>query len=158
MLTPSSVWQQPWPSYPEITATIGPMTLETASTLSHSDDIIQVDVETLYVESESDPDKNKFVFAYTVTIRNVGNEAARLLTRHWVIRDANGKIQEVQGDGVVGEQPHLKPGEGFQYTSGTMLETSMGTMGGSYLMVTDDGDEFNAPIADFLLSTPRVLH
>lgn len=134
------------------------MTPETASTQNQSDNAIEVDVETLYVESESEPDKNKFVFAYTVTIRNVGNESARLLTRHWVIRDANGKIQEVQGDGVVGEQPHLKPGEGFQYTSGTLLETSMGTMGGSYLMVTDDGAEFNAPIADFLLSTPRVLH
>lgn len=121
-------------------------------------DGIQVDVDTLYVESESDPDNNRFVFAYTITIRNVGDKPARLLTRHWVIRDANGKVQEVQGDGVVGEQPHLKPGEGFQYTSGTMLETSMGTMGGSYMMVTDEGHEFKAPIADFLLSTPRTLH
>jgi ApaG protein len=119
---------------------------------------ISVDVETLYVESESDPTTNRFVFAYTVTIRNLGDQPARLLTRHWVIRDANGKIQEVEGDGVVGEQPHLKPGEGFQYTSGTMLETSMGTMGGSYMMITDDGDHFRAPIADFLLSTPRTLH
>ena len=119
---------------------------------------IQVDVDTLYVESESDPENNRFVFAYTITIRNIGEIAAKLLTRHWVIRDANGKVQEVQGDGVVGEQPHLKPGEGFQYTSGTMLETSMGTMGGSYLLVTDDGEEFKAPIADFLLSAPRTLH
>jgi len=119
---------------------------------------IQIDVETLYVESESDPDNNRFVFAYTITIRNVGDTPARLMTRHWVIRDGNGKVQEVQGDGVVGEQPHLKPGEGFQYTSGTMLETSIGTMGGSYQMVTDDGAEFKAPIEDFLLSTPRTLH
>jgi ApaG protein len=119
---------------------------------------IQVDVDTLYVEAESDPDRNRFVFAYTVTIRNTGETAAKLLTRHWVIRDANGKVQEVQGDGVVGEQPHLKPGEGFQYTSGTMLETSMGTMGGSYCLVTDSGTEFKAPIADFLLSAPRTLH
>lgn len=119
---------------------------------------IQVDVDTLYVEADSDPDKNRFVFAYTITIRNVGNSAAKLLTRHWVIRDANGKVQEVQGEGVVGEQPHLKPGEGFQYTSGTMLETSMGTMGGSYMLVGDDGTEFKAPIEDFLLSTPRTLH
>ena len=119
---------------------------------------IQIDVETLYVESESDPQKNRFVFAYTITIRNVGETPARLMTRHWVIRDANGKVQEVQGDGVVGEQPHLKPGEGFQYTSGTMLETSMGTMGGSYQMVTDDGSVFKAPIEDFLLSAPRTLH
>lgn len=119
---------------------------------------IEVDVETLYVNSESDPDSNRYVFAYTVTIRNVGANPARLLTRHWVIRDANGRVQEVQGEGVVGEQPHLKPGEGFQYTSGTMLETSMGTMGGSYMLVADDGTEFSAPIADFLLSTPRTLH
>jgi len=119
---------------------------------------IQIDVDTLYVESESDPDNNRFVFAYTITIRNIGETAAKLLTRHWVIRDANGKVQEVQGDGVVGEQPHLKPGEGFQYTSGTMLETSMGTMGGSYQLITDDGEEFRAPIADFLLSAPRTLH
>ncbi|MFK7997276.1 MAG: Co2+/Mg2+ efflux protein ApaG [Granulosicoccus sp.] len=119
---------------------------------------IEVDIDTLYVESESDPERNRFVFAYTVTIRNVGDTAARLLTRHWVIRDGNGKVQEVQGEGVVGEQPHLKPGEGFQYTSGTMLETSMGTMGGSYMLVTDDGTEFKAPIADFLLSAPRILH
>jgi len=130
-----------------------------ASTLqSDVSESIQIDVETLYVESESDPDKNRFMFAYTITIRNVGDTPARLLTRHWVIRDANGKVQEVQGDGVVGEQPHLKPGEGFQYTSGTMLETSMGTMGGSYQMVTDDGAEFQAPIDDFLLSAPRTLH
>ena len=119
---------------------------------------IQVDVDTLYVESESDPERDHYVFAYTVTIRNVGDAAARLLTRHWVIRDANGKVQEVQGKGVVGEQPHLKPGEGFQYTSGTTLPTSMGTMGGSYSLVTDNGIEFKALIADFLLSAPRTLH
>lgn len=121
-------------------------------------DTIQVEVDTLYIESESDPENDRYVFAYTITIKNVGDVAAKLLTRHWVIRDANGKVQEVQGDGVVGEQPHLKPGEGFQYTSGTMLETSMGTMGGSYMMVTDGGEEFKAPIADFLLSTPHTLH
>ena len=119
---------------------------------------IQVDVDTLYVESESDPNNNRFVFAYTITIRNIGDISAKLMTRHWIIRDANGKVQEVQGDGVVGEQPHLKPGEGFQYTSGTMLETSMGTMGGSYCLITDEGEEFKALIADFLLSAPRILH
>ena len=121
-------------------------------------DGIRIEVETLYVESESDPERNRFVFAYTVTIRNVGAVAARLLTRHWVIRDGNGRVQEVQGEGVVGEQPHLKPGEGFQYTSGTMLETSIPTMGGSYVMVPDEGAEFRAPIEDFLLSAPRILH
>jgi len=100
---------------------------------------ISVDVKTLFLESESDPDQERYVFAYTITIRNTGSVAAKLLSRHWVIRDANGKVQEVQGDGVVGEQPHLKPGEGFEYTSGTLLETSIGTMGGSYLMQTDEG-------------------
>ena len=121
-------------------------------------DGIKVEVDTHYMASESEPNENKYVFAYTVTIHNVGDVAARLLTRRWIITDANGKIQEVQGDGVVGETPHLKPGEGFQYTSGTMLETSMGTMGGSYQLVTDDGVKFDAPIPDFLLSVPRTLH
>jgi len=121
-------------------------------------DGIKVDVDTLYIETESDPDNDRYVFAYTITIQNIGEVAAKLLTRHWIIRDDNGKTQEVHGDGVVGEQPHLKPGEGFQYTSGTMLETSMGTMGGTYLMVTDNGQEFKAPIAEFLLSTPHTLH
>ena len=121
-------------------------------------DAIKIDVDTLYIESESDPDNDRYVFAYTITIHNKGDIAAKLLTRHWVIRDANGKTQEVHGDGVVGEQPHLRPGERFQYTSGTWLETSMGTMGGTYQMVTDDGDEFKAPIAEFLLSTPHTLH
>lgn len=119
---------------------------------------IEVEVDTHYMESESEPEENRFVFAYTVTIRNIGGAPAKLLTRHWVITDANGKVQEVKGEGVVGETPHLKPGEGFQYTSGTMLETSMGTMGGSYQMVTDDGTEFDAAIPDFLLTTPRTLH
>lgn len=122
------------------------------------DDAIRVEVATRYVEAESDPDRNRYVFAYTITISNVGEIAARLLTRHWVIRDGNGRVQEVRGEGVVGEQPHLKPGEGFQYTSGTLLETPMGTMGGCYHMVADDGTEFRAAIDDFLLSTPRTLH
>ena len=121
-------------------------------------DGIRIDVETLYVASESDPAANRFVFAYTVTIRNEGAVPARLMTRHWVIRDDNGRVQEVRGDGVVGEQPRLRPGEGFQYTSGTLLETATGTMGGSYVMVTDEGTEFRAPIEEFLLSAPRTLH
>ena len=119
---------------------------------------IAVEVEPIYVESESAPDENRYVFAYTVTIRNEGEIPAKLVTRRWVITDGNGKTQEVKGDGVVGAQPHLKPGEGFQYTSGTMLETPMGTMGGSYQMLADDGREFEAAIPEFLLSTPRVLH
>ena len=93
-----------------------------------------VDVETQYIESESEPAKSRYVFAYTITILNQGTLPAQLLSRHWVITDANGKVQEVKGKGVVGEQPHLRPGEGFQYTSGAMLETSMGTMTGKYKM------------------------
>jgi ApaG protein len=119
---------------------------------------IQVDVETRYIEDQSNPDKNYYVFAYTITIENKGKQAAQLLTRHWVITDSNQKIQEVRGDGVVGEQPLLEPGERFVYTSGTMLETSVGTMKGSYQMLADDGSHFDATINEFVLSTPRVLH
>jgi ApaG protein len=119
---------------------------------------IKVKVDTAFVESQSNVDKNRYVFAYTVTIQNEGTIPAKLLTRHWVITDSNGKIQEVRGEGVVGEQPHLRPGEGFQYTSGTMLETPVGTMQGSYQMVSDDGTEFDAEIKPFTLSIPRVLH
>jgi ApaG protein len=119
---------------------------------------IQVDVETRYVEDQSNPEQNYYVFAYTITIRNEGRQSAKLLTRHWVITDSNQKVQEVRGDGVVGEQPLLKPGEQFVYTSGTMLETAVGTMKGSYQMLADDGSRFDAPIDEFVLSTPRVLH
>ncbi|MFT5221070.1 MAG: ApaG protein [Planctomycetota bacterium] len=119
---------------------------------------IRVDVETRYIEEQSNPEQNYFVFAYTITIQNKGEQGARLLTRHWVITDSNNKIQEVRGDGVVGEQPSLKPGEQFVYTSGTMLETAVGTMKGSYQMIAEDGSEFDATIEEFVLSTPRVLH
>lgn len=128
------------------------------STSDTFEDAIRVEVETRFVESESDPDNNRYVFAYTITISNIGDVAARLMTRHWVIRDGNGRVQEVRGDGVVGEQPHLRPGEGFQYVSGAVLETPMGTMGGCYGMVTDEGESFRAPIDEFLLSVPRTLH
>jgi ApaG protein len=119
---------------------------------------IHVDVETLYIAAQSAPEQNRYVFAYTVTIRNVGTQPARLLTRHWIITDADGKVQEVRGEGVVGEQPYLKPGEGFQYTSGTMLETAFGSMHGSYQMLADDGVKFDADIPAFHLAAPRVLH
>lgn len=119
---------------------------------------IRVRVESAYIEDQSDSDQNRYVFAYTVTIRNEGSVAAQLLTRHWVITDSNGKVQEVRGEGVVGERPHLRPGEAFQYTSGTMLETPVGTMHGSYQMLADDGTEFNAEISPFILSVPRMLH
>ncbi len=119
---------------------------------------IRVDVETRYIEDQSNPEQNYYVFAYTITIQNHGRQPAQLLTRHWVITDSNQKIQEVRGDGVVGEQPLLKPGEQFVYTSGTMLETSVGTMKGSYQMLAGDGSHFDAEIDEFVLSTPRVLH
>ncbi|MEM7563191.1 MAG: Co2+/Mg2+ efflux protein ApaG [Pseudomonadota bacterium] len=119
---------------------------------------IKVDVETRYIEEQSNPEQNYYVFAYTITIQNQGIQEAQLLTRHWVITDSNQKVQEVRGDGVVGEQPKLKPGEQFVYTSGTMLETSVGTMKGSYQMVAEDGSHFDADIDEFVLSTPRVLH
>jgi ApaG protein len=119
---------------------------------------IRVAVETRYIEDQSNPDQNYYVFAYTITIQNHGRQAAKLLTRHWVITDSNQKVQEVRGEGVVGEQPLLKPGEQFVYTSGTMLETAVGTMKGSYQMLADDGSRFDANIDEFVLSTPRVLH
>ncbi len=119
---------------------------------------IEVDVETRYIEEQSNPEQNYYVFAYTITIQNRGQQAAQLLTRHWVITDSNQKVQEVRGDGVVGEQPLLKPGEQFVYTSGTRLETAVGTMKGSYQMLADDGSQFDAEIDEFVLSTPRVLH
>ncbi|MEJ2644322.1 MAG: Co2+/Mg2+ efflux protein ApaG [Gammaproteobacteria bacterium] len=119
---------------------------------------IHVDVESMYVEAQSVPDQNRYVFAYTVTIRNEGTAPAKLLTRHWIITDSNGKTQEVRGEGVVGEQPYLRPGEAYQYTSGTLIATPVGSMRGSYQMVTDDGNRFDAPIEPFTLSVPRTLH
>lgn len=119
---------------------------------------IDVDVITNYIPEQSSPRDDRFVFSYTITIRNSGNRAAKLLTRHWIISDANGKVQEVHGEGVVGEQPYLKPGESFEYTSGTIIETPVGSMQGSYQMVTDDGDTFNAIIPVFTLSQPNALH
>ena len=108
---------------------------------------ISVDVQTSYLSEQSDPDEPRFVFSYTITIRNDGDHPARLMRRHWLITDANGKVQEVRGDGVVGEQPHLKPGQGFRYSSAAIIETPVGVMQGSYQMVADDGQAFDAPIA-----------
>jgi ApaG protein len=119
---------------------------------------IRVDVQTTYVPEQSDPGSQRYVFSYTITILNEGSEAARLLRRHWLITDANGKVQEVRGDGVVGEQPHLQPGQGFRYSSGAILETPVGTMQGSYQMETDQGARFDAPIAPFRLAMPGILH
>ena len=119
---------------------------------------IEILVATRFLDDQSVPEDDRYVFAYTIRIRNAGTEPARLLARHWVITDADGKVQEVRGDGVVGEQPRLEPGEQFEYTSGAVLETPLGTMQGSYRMVADDGTEFDAPIASFTLSIPRTLH
>jgi ApaG protein len=119
---------------------------------------IRVDVATSYVEDQSNPSEGRFVFSYTITIRNEGQLPARLLTRHWIITDANGKVQEVQGEGVVGEQPHLLPGQRYRYSSGAILETPVGAMQGSYRMVGDDGEHFDAPIAPFTLAMPGMLH
>jgi ApaG protein len=115
-------------------------------------------VETRYLEDQSAPDAARFVFSYTIRIRNDGQVPARLLSRHWIITDGNGRVQEVRGDGVVGEQPWLRPGEDFEYTSGAVLETPIGTMTGSYQMLADDGARFDAPIPSFTLSVPRTLH
>jgi len=119
---------------------------------------IRVDVDTSYLEDQSDPKERRYVFSYTITIRNEGSVPARLLTRHWIITDSNGKVQEVRGEGVVGEQPYLKPGQGFRYSSGAVLETPVGAMEGSYQMVADDGAQFNAPISPFRLAMPGMLH
>lgn len=119
---------------------------------------IDVQVESTYVEEQSDPESNRFFFAYQVTIRNMGRIAAQLKTRHWIITDANGRVQEVRGEGVIGEQPYLEPGQGFQYTSGVMIETPVGSMQGSYQMLADDGVMFDAEVPPFRLAVQDLLH
>ncbi len=119
---------------------------------------IQVTVGTQYIEAESNPDANRFVFAYTIKIENKGEIAAKLLSRHWIITDANNRVQEVKGKGVIGEQPYLRPGESFEYTSGTMMETPVGSMQGTYQMVADDQHHFDAIIEPFTLALPRMLN
>ena len=111
-----------------------------------------------YLADQSDENAGRFVFAYTITIRNPGNVTAQLISRHWIITDSQGLVQEVRGLGVVGAQPVLRPGESFEYTSGTSIGTPVGTMRGSYQMVAEDGTRFEAAIPEFTLSVPRVLH
>jgi ApaG protein len=118
---------------------------------------IGIAVETTYLADQSEPRERRFVFAYTITIRNEGPVPAQLMTRHWIITDADGRVQEVRGDGVVGEQPRLAPGQGFRYSSGAVIETPVGSMHGSYQMQTDDGKRFDAPIPPFRLAKPGVL-
>ena len=119
---------------------------------------ITVGTTTQYLAEQSDETADKYVFAYTITIRNTGNANAQLISRHWVITDARGQVQEVRGLGVVGSQPLLKPGESFEYTSGTSIATPVGTMRGTYQMVGEDGARFDAAVPEFTLSVPRVLH
>jgi len=125
-----------------------------------NDDQYRIDVsaESTFVRDQSVPDDDKYVFAYTITINNTGSVTAQLRSRHWIITDGRGKVQEVRGEGVVGEQPRLSPGESFRYTSAAMLETPVGTMHGSYQMLADDGTEFDAPIPPFGLALPNMIH
>jgi ApaG protein len=111
-----------------------------------------------YLPEQSDPDKDHYVFAYTITVTNTGNVAAKLVSRHWIITDAEHRVQDVRGQGVVGKQPVVQPGESFEYTSGASIPTSVGTMRGSYHMVAEDGAAFDVPIPSFTLSVPRTLH
>jgi ApaG protein len=119
---------------------------------------ITVAVKSAYLADQSDPARSQYVFAYTITITNTGEVAAQLISRHWIITDAEQQVQEVKGLGVVGKQPLLQPGESFEYTSGTSLPTAVGTMHGTYQMVAGDGKTFDAQIPRFTLSMPRVLH
>lgn len=119
---------------------------------------INIEILPAYIAEQSDPSNDHYVFSYTVTIRNEGDIPARLLTRHWIITDGDGQVQEVKGEGVIGEQPHLAPGDNFQYTSGTFMNTPVGTMSGSYQMVTDTGETFEADIPNFTLAVPNILH
>ena len=126
--------------------------------MSNNDYQFDIAVNAHFLDDQSVPEEGRFVFAYTIQIRNQGKQPARLLGRHWLITDGNGRVREVVGEGVVGEQPWLRPGEGFEYTSGAVLETDIGTMRGSYDMLADDGTRCAAPIPAFTLSIPRTLH
>ena len=119
---------------------------------------IDVTAQVKYIPDQSDEAQQRYVFAYTITITNTGTVPAQLMSRHWIITDSNNQVQEVRGAGVIGEQPLLRPSESFQYTSGTAIATPVGTMRGSYQMVAEDGVQFDAPIPEFTLSMPRVLH
>ncbi|MGI4846967.1 MAG: Co2+/Mg2+ efflux protein ApaG [Janthinobacterium lividum] len=119
---------------------------------------LTVTVRTQYLDNQSEPDTSTYVFAYSITIKNTGQVAAQVISRHWVITDANNKVEEVRGLGVVGHQPLLQPGEQFEYTSGTSLATPQGSMHGEYFCVAEDGEQFETKIPEFVLSLPRTLH
>jgi ApaG protein len=120
----------------------------------------QIDVQPMpqYIPDQSDPDNGRYVFTYTITIKNIGDIGAQLVSRHWIITDSNNDVQEVRGLGVIGKQPLLQPGESFEYTSGSVLSTPIGTMKGTYQMVAEDGTHFSADIPEFVLASPRALH
>lgn len=119
---------------------------------------IEVTAVSRFIEEQSDLEANRYVFAYHITIRNIGRVTAQLVSRHWIIADAEGTVQEVQGAGVIGQQPVLQPGQSFEYTSGCTIATPVGTMKGSYQMVAEDGTPFDADIPEFTLAMPRTLH
>ena len=119
---------------------------------------IRVRVESSYVPERSEPERGSWFFIYTVEVANLGQETAQLVSRHWIITDADNQVQEVRGMGVVGEQPVLKPGDTFEYSSGSSIPTAVGTMRGSYQLVAEDGTRFEASIPEFTLSVPRILH
>jgi ApaG protein len=126
--------------------------------LEKLDDSIRIETRTTYLAAQSDPRNRRYVFAYTIDIHNTGEQPAQLLTRHWLITDADGRIQEVHGDGVIGEQPNIQPGETHTYSSGAVIETPVGTMEGRYGMITPEGARFDAPIPVFRLAVPGVLN
>ena len=144
-------------SVPEVNSTVRPI-MPDNNTAQPSDASIQIDVVTRYLPEQSVPAEKRYVFAYTITIANRGVEPARLLRRYWRITDANNRVQEVRGEGVVGEQPLIAPGDDYRYTSGAILETPVGTMEGNYEMISASGLTFIAPIAVFSLAQPGALH
>ncbi|WP_313514836.1 Co2+/Mg2+ efflux protein ApaG [Pseudomonas sp.] len=125
-----------------------------------SDPLYHIDVTVIsrFLPEQSQPEQERFAFAYTVTLSNAGEQPAKLISRHWVITDGNGNVQEVRGSGVIGQQPRLEPGQSHTYSSGTMMTTRVGSMHGSYQMLADDGTRFDAPIAPFRLAVPGALH
>ena len=153
-----SRWPITWRDGTTIQARIPALDVDKIIPMDENNCEIRIQVATSYVDEQSEPDQDRYVFAYTITISNDGDVPAKLLSRHWVITDANGKVQEVSGDGVVGEQPHLQPGQEFRYSSGAVLETPVGAMQGLYRMQADDGVSFDAPIEPFTLAVPGLLH
>jgi len=126
--------------------------------MSPDQEIIQIDVDTQYLQDQSDPGQDRYVFTYTIDITNLSEQPVKLLKRHWRITDDNNKVEEVIGEGVVGQQPEIPPGQSFQYTSGAIIGTEIGTMQGSYEMLDANGDTFKAPIPAFLLAPPHAVH